>query len=359
MKICFLAPANNYHTKKWCEYFTSKGHEVHVISFIDDKIDNAIVHYIDTKAKASDSDLRKIKYLSSIKKVKKIVKEIKPDIINAHYATSYGMVAALSKFNFVLSVWGSDVYNFPKKSLIHKLYFKYVLKKAKYIFSTSNAMKEELKKYTSKDIYVTPFGVKMDLFNKDKNDNRYKEYFTIGTVKSLKEKYGIKYIIEAADFLKNEIPNLKVVIAGSGVEEEYLKKLAKEKNINVDFLGTISQDEASNVWANLDIGIIPSIEDSESFGVSVIEAEASSIPVIITDVPGLLETTLPDSRIVVSRENSLEIAKEIKELYNNKKLRNTLGKNGREYVLKNFEYNKCFNYIESLFKSFIKSNKKR
>lgn len=219
MKICFLAPANNYHTKKWCEYFVSKGHEVHVVTFINDTIENVNVHYIDTKVQAHDSDLKKIKYLSSVRKVKKIVKDINPDIINAHYATSYGMVAALCKFNYILSVWGSDVYNFPKKGFIHKLYFKYLIKKPKYIFSTSNAMAEELKKYTSKKIYVTPFGVKMDLFNPNKKDSRYKDYFTIGTVKALKEKYGIKYIIEAAELLKKDIPNIKVVLAGSGSQE--------------------------------------------------------------------------------------------------------------------------------------------
>ena len=50
MKICFLAPANNYHTKKWCNWFASQGHEVHVVSFIKDSIDNVTVHYIDTGA---------------------------------------------------------------------------------------------------------------------------------------------------------------------------------------------------------------------------------------------------------------------------------------------------------------------
>lgn len=357
MKICFLAPANSYHTKKWCEYFVSKGHEVHVISFINEKIDNVFVHYIDTHATVNDSDIKKIKYLLSVRRVKKIVRDIKPDIINAHYATSYGMVASLCKFKFILSVWGSDVYNFPKKSIFHKLYFKYIVKKAKYIFSTSNAMAEELKKYTSKKIYITPFGVKMDLFNSNKKDNRYKNHFTIGTVKSLEEKYGIRYIIEAAGILKKEIPNLKVIIAGSGKLENELKNLSKEKGIEANFLGLISQEEAASLWANLDVAIISSIEDSESFGVSVIEAQASSLPVIITNVPGLLETTSPDSRMVVEKKNALQIVNCIKELYNNKELRATLGKNGRNYVFKNYEYKNCFKHIEDIFKDIIKNNK--
>ena len=359
MRICFLAPANNYHTKKWCEYFVSKGHEVHVISFIDDEIKKVKVHYIDTGVSVNDSDLKKIKYLSKIKEIKKLVKNINPDIINAHYATSYGMVAALCKFDYVLSVWGSDVYKFPKKSFIHKLYFKYLIMKSKYILSTSKVMADELKKYTSKNIYVTPFGVKMDLFNPDKKDGRYKKYFTVGTIKSLKEKYGIKYIIDAVNLAKNDIPNIKLIIGGTGVLEESLKKYASEKIVDVEWLGDISQEEASSVWANIDVAIIPSIDDSESFGVSVIEAEASSIPVIVSDVPGLLETTTDKSRIVVKRKNSIEIKDAIKELYFDKKLRENLGKNGRKFVVKNFEYNKCFKYIEDLFYNIYNESSKR
>ena len=63
MKICFLAPANNYHTKKWCKWFSEHDHEVHVVSFIDAEIKNATVHYVNTGATAESGDSQKIKYL--------------------------------------------------------------------------------------------------------------------------------------------------------------------------------------------------------------------------------------------------------------------------------------------------------
>ena len=355
MKICFLAPANNHHTKKWCEYFLSKGHKITVISFVPGNIDNVDVHYINCSVKTDDSDIKKIKYLLKINKIKKIIKKVDPDIINAHYATSYGMVAALCNLKkYILSVWGTDVYIFPKKSIIHKIYFKYLINKAPYIFATSNALKKELKKYTEKQIYVTPFGVKMDLFNSNKRTRKDNDYI-IGTVKTLKEKYGIRYIIEAVKIIKNKIPNLKVVIAGSGNQEFELKELAKKNNVDIDWLGTISQEQAAITWANMDLALIPSIDNSESFGVSVIEAEASQIPVIITDLPGLLETTTDKSRIVIPRKDSLSLANAIIELYNNPKKREQMGINGRKYVEKKYEYNKCFEKIEKIYDKIINS----
>ena len=96
MRICFIAPASNYHTVKWSKWFSSHGHDVHVISFIDAEIPGATVHFIDAGVSVKDSDSKKLKYLLHGRDVKKIVGEIKPDIVNAHYATSYGAVAALS-----------------------------------------------------------------------------------------------------------------------------------------------------------------------------------------------------------------------------------------------------------------------
>lgn len=108
MKICFLAPANNYHTKKWSKWFSNHGHEVHVISFIDDSIDNVKVHYIDTGVSTDSSDSKKIKYLLKARQVKKIVDTICPDVVNAHYATSYGTVAALSGLKIMCFQYGDQ-----------------------------------------------------------------------------------------------------------------------------------------------------------------------------------------------------------------------------------------------------------
>ena len=66
MKICFLAPANNYHTEKWCKWFVGHGHEVEVVSFINGWIDNVKVHYIDAGVSSNSGDLKKLMDLERI-----------------------------------------------------------------------------------------------------------------------------------------------------------------------------------------------------------------------------------------------------------------------------------------------------
>lgn len=352
MKICFLAPANSYHTIKWGRWFSDHGHDVYVLSFTQGKIDGIKVFWIDSGAEAYASDLKKLKYLFQSKKIKKIIDTIEPDIVNVHYATSYGAVAALSGIkDYFLSVWGSDVYTFPNKSFFHRELLKFSLNHAKILFSTSEAMAQETNKYTDKKIYITPFGVDMNLFNSNKR-NRNNGKFVVGNIKSLDKKYGIDVLLYAIDIIVKKRPdiNIDVRIAGKGPEEDNLKKLSNSLNISskVTWLGFISQKEVAYEWANMDVAVISSI--SESFGVSAVEAQASGIPVIITDIPGLEEATSPGiSSIVVHRNEPDELAEAIIALFSNKELRMKMGKRGREFVTSHYEIDSCFENVEKIF----------
>lgn len=357
MKICFIAPANNYHTQKWCNWFLKQGYEIHVISFINAIIQGVTVHWIDTGVNAQETDGKKLKYLLCASQIRKTVNQIEPDIINVHYATSYGTVVALSGIkNYVLSVWGSDIYDFPKKSFLHKAMLKYSLNNTDHIFSTSKAMAKEAQNYTNKQIEITPFGVDMDLFV-PRNRKENKE-FIVGTIKALTPKYGIDYLLKAVAIVKKEYSEIpvKLRIAGKGSKELEYKELANMLNINdiVEWLGFIPQEQVAKEWANIDLGIVYS--NSESFGVSAVEAEACEVPVIISDVEGLMEATQPGvTSLVVPRKNEQLLANAIAELYFDIERRRQMGKAGRKFVLENYELNKCFKKVEDYFMKYVKS----
>ena len=359
MKICFLAPANNYHTQKWCKYFVGQGHEVSVLSLTDGNITGAKVYWLNANTRATQSDFHKLKYLFQFSRVKKTIEEIKPDIINVHYASSYGTLAAISGLNnYIVSVWGSDVYEFPRKSFLHRMLLKYSLNSAKCIFSTSKAMAKETRKYTNKKIYITPFGVDMTLFNPDKRTRTEDNEFVIGTVKRLEPKYGIDYFLKAVKIVREKRPdiNLKVRIAGKGTHELEYKQLAKSLRIDdiVTWLGFISQPEAAKEWANMDCGIIFSESESESFGVSAVEAQAAGIPVIISDIPGLMEATEPGiTSVVVPRRNSVLLAGKIIDLYDNPMQRQIIARKGRLFTSNTYELDCCFNLVEKLYNQFV------
>lgn len=358
MKICFLAPANNYHTQKWTRYFVDHGHEVHVLSLTDGKIDGAHVYWLNSNTSAGASDISKLKYLFQFRHIKRIVESIQPDIINAHYASSYGTLAALAGLkDHVVSVWGSDVYDFPRKSVFHRKLLSYSLNAASCIFSTSHAMAKETAQYTDKKIYITPFGVDMDLFHPNKRTRGEDGRFIIGTVKKLEPKYGIDYFLKAVNLVKEKRPDipLEIRIAGNGSHEDEYHKLAQKLGMTdcIKWLGFISQKEAAKEWANMDCAII--FSESESFGVSAVEANAAGIPCIISDIPGLMEATKPgETSIVVPRGRAELLAEQIISMYDCSAKRKTMGENARRFASETYELNHCFQYIETLYQAMLK-----
>ena len=178
--------------------------------------------------------------------------------------------------------------------------------------------------------------------------------FTIGLAKPINRRYGIDCLIDALSIIKDKYPDISITtrIAGDGPMQESYAKLANNKGIPIQWLGFIPQNQVAREYANMDMAIFPS--RTESFSVSTIEAEACGIPVIVSNVPGLMETTLPNvSSIVFDKGNASELASSIIDLYSNPQKMKEMGIKGREYVLDKYEYNKCFNNIENLFLNIV------
>ena len=358
MKICYLADINSAHTHKWLNYFKNKGYDIHVISLGNGEYEGVNVHCLDVtdNVMKKASDKNKLQYIKKIKRVKELVNEIKPDILHAHYATSYGLLGALANYHpYIISAWGSDVYDFPIKSPVHKMMLKYNLKKADYIFSTSNVMKEETQKYTNKNIEVTPFGVDINRFVPRRTE---KDEVVIGTIKTLEEKYGIQYLVKAFAQLKDRNPdmNLKLRIGGKGSQEDYLKGLCRELKIydDVTFLGFVNPDDVVKEFQNFDIAVFPSTLDSESFGVAAVEAESCGTPIVVSEVGGLMESTKPGITSLVAKKASVEdLRDKIDMLVKDKELRLKMGTAARKFVEDNYNLEDNFAYVDKLYKEIV------
>lgn len=302
----------------------------------------------------SSSTINKIGYLRAVRTVKRVVKSFNPDVIHAHYASSYGLICSLAVNRpYYLSIWGSDIYDFPRKSPLHRLIIEHALKRCAWPLSTSYAMAVEAKKYTDKGILITPFGVDMKLFSPIKGIKQHKG-IVVGTVKALERKYGIDVLLRAVSLVSSRRPDLciRLRIAGSGSLEDELKALASNLKLDdcVTWLGFVSQKMAAQEWGNFDIGVVPSVSESESFGVSAVECQACGTPLIISDIPGLLEAcNSGKTSLVVPRGDYSALADAIEELADDSGYRSKLGERGRSYVVNAYEIDSCFKRVESLY----------
>lgn len=347
-RILLLADINSTHTQKWALSLAAKGHEVGVCSFQKITLDwgtgkkNIQFFYVPTNEKVP-TVLSKILYVFEVSLVKDVIKDFKPDILHAHYASSYGLMGALCRFHpYILSVWGSDVFEFPHKNSINRWILKFNLGKADRICSTSHTMKEEIKKYTDKDITVVPFGVDLNLFKPFHAPHVFRDdSIVIGTVKVLEKNYGLEYLIEAFALVLKRLKGIRInlLIVGSGSLELELKEKAQKLGVQAEvvFTGYISPPEIPAYQNMLSIAVFPSL--SESFGVSAVEAMACEKPVIVSNVGGLPEVVENNvTGLIVPPANTEKLAEAIETLVRDEQLRIKFGKQGRQRVEKLYNW---------------------
>lgn len=357
MKIVLLVPLSEIHSVRWANTFAAKGHEVHVVTSHPDTInrvsDQVIVHCLPLSAPAG--------YYLNTFSLRRLLKKISPDVLNAHYASGYGTLGRLCGFHpFVLSVWGSDVYDFPYKSPGHLKLVRKNLHAADRICSTSNAMAEQVRTICPgmQDIRITPFGVDAATFS-PKPELKDPGLITIGTVKKLEPKYGIDTLLQAFAFVKEHydqkapgtLQRLRLIIVGGGPEEQKLKGMADELGISdhCRWVGKVPHPEVQDYLNMFDV--FGALSRSESFGVSVIEASACGLPVVVSDVGGLPEVVKEgETGFVVPRENPEEAGKAMIKLIDDPDLRRVIGEKGRQHVMREYEWDHCVGLLEGVLK---------
>lgn len=308
-KILLLADANSNHTRKWISMLQSLNHTVALFSFYPPNDDWFQTHRVQChsffKINALSSR-NKWRYPLAYYQARKMSASFEPDLVNAHYATSYGLLGVMLKpKNLILNFWGSDVFDFPKKSFLHARILRFILSKAQLICSTSIVMRDEIKRYTKQEIQVIPFGINPDEYPKKSHPilQAQDKIIVLGIVKSLEPIYRIDLAIEAVRLL-NLNPDRKFIlhIAGAGSLESKLKSLGGEHTI---FHGKINQSEVPAFLHTLDLFLNAS--EFESFGVSTIEAMACGIPVIAHNAGGSAEIISDHKNGFLYHPNSPEV----------------------------------------------------
>ena len=320
MKILILSDINSAHTEKWVKGLCEKGVSVSLFSLTSPKvewfseIDNFQIGYAPKSDRKGSGMLSKLRYLGTLTKLKKCIKEIKPDIVHAHYATSYGLLGKLSGHRpFIISVWGSDVFEFPTKSAFNRVLLKKILRSTDLICSTSDVMAEEVRKYIQTDVRTIPFGINTIDFNCHlRTSIGDKREIVIGCVKTLAPSYGTHILIEAFHevTLERQDLNLKLLLVGGGNHiDEYKQRVAQlGVSDKVEFTGFIPLNEIPNYHCKIDLFV--SLSMNESFGVSLIEAMASGSHIVATKTPGFKEVLRDsDTYGLMVNVNSIEEAK--------------------------------------------------
>lgn len=363
-RVLLLADATSPHTIKWARSLSERGMHICIVSFtLPDaevyrnypRIQVVSLGFDSALVKSGVAGGGKWRYLTALPKVRRQIKQFKPDIVHAHFASSYGLLGALSGFSpFVLSVWGTDVYEFPRKSALHKAVLKFNLAKADKILSTSYDMARETALYTKKPITITPFGIDTDFFKPGAKVPLpfNADDLVIGNVKGFDSRYGVTYLIEAFALLIKQRPALplKLLLLGDGADREVLRQQVVSLGLSklVHFAGRVPYDQMPAYHNAQHISACVSLR--ESFGVAVIEASACQIPVVATRVGGLPEVVQHgQTGMLVEAANAEAIKEALLQLVDDAALRRRMGIAGRQLVQQQFDWQANVDQMQAIY----------
>jgi len=361
MKLCFLASANSIHSYRWIKYFADRGHEIHWISLQKNEFDDLknVKFYLLKQYPTKFLDI-----IFNTIPVKKLIKEIKPNILHAHYAGVNGILGALSGFHpFILTAWGSDIL-IAGKIFLTKPLIKFALRKADLITCDAEHMKEAMIKLGAKPekIKIIYFGVDTEKFSPGPKDEELIRKLGIEncpiviSLRNLEPIYDVETLIRAIPLVLKEIPSVKFIIAGKGSEEEKLKNLAKELKISesIRFVGWINHEILPDYLRIGDVYVSTSVSDSTS--VSLLEAMATGLILVVTDVGEnrkILKNGENENGFLIPVKNSRILGEKIIFLLKNKEFREKIKEINIKVIQDQFNYYKEMGKMENLYKQLI------
>lgn len=191
---------------------------------------------------------------------------------------------------------------------------------------------------------------KKSKFKKEKNIKELNLLF-LSRVEKTK---GIFEIIQAYEILKVKYPFLKLTIAGDGSQLTVVKSLVQQKELsNVIFTGYVKDDEKAEVLTKADIFLFPSYH--EGMPNSVLEAMGFGLPIITRPVGGLFDFFENGNMgFMTESKSSKVLAGLIEKLVLDKKLRDEISANNKEFAKENFFANKVAKRITDIYNQVLR-----
>jgi glycosyltransferase involved in cell wall biosynthesis len=347
LRVAMLGPANSIHLQRWAQAIAARGHALCVIS--QHRCEPALLPASATLVWLPHGGTAG--YLLNLPRLRRALRHWRPDLLHAHYASGYGSSAMLAGFvPTLLSVWGSDVGEFPQRGALQAALLRHNLRRATALAATSRALAQQVQRLVPerRDIAVTPFGVDLQRFC-PRAGAAPQPGLTVGIVKTLAPTYGIDLLLRAFaglladDQLRNALPALRLLVVGDGPQRGELQALAAALGLGAQqlhFAGAVAHAAVPHWLQQMDLFVAPS--RAESFGVAVIEAGACGLPVVVSDAGGLPEVVRDgETGLVVPCGDVAALQAAMKRLLLDAALRARMGRAAREHVAREYAWEAC------------------
>lgn len=251
------------------------------------------------------------------RKVSKWIEEGDFDVLHVHepLSPSLSVLACWAATGPIVATWHSAMDRSRMILTLSKL-AQTAMEKVSARIAVSEAARTTLIKHVGGDAVVIPNGVDVSSFAKATpifgwpGPNMSIVFLGRGD----EPRKGLEILVNAYSQIRENFPQVRLLIAGPGEPEDVLKKLSKLDRSSVTVLGMVAPEDKSSVLASGTIYVAPNT-GGESFGIVLLEAMASGTPVVASDLEAF-ERVLDYGRagVTFQNENSVDLARVVCEL---------------------------------------------
>ncbi len=310
---------------------------------------------------------------AAYRRIKEIIEEFKPDIVHTHAAKAGALgrrAAKAAGVKVIVHTFHGHVFHSyfgAVKTKLFQLIERRLASSSTGIIAISELQKKELSDTyricKSEKIKVIPLGFDLEPFQQKRISERHKirakynlseDEVAVAIVGRLAPVKNHTLFLDVVQELAQKGIKARYFIVGDGSEREYIEtrvaELKAQFGIQIEMTSWITDIAEFN--AGMDVICLTS--NNEGTPVSLIEAQACSIPVISTDVGGVRDIVIDgETGYVIEKNNVLKFAEKLGILISNKENREKMSQNGWNHVREKFHYNRLTNDMKKYYWSLL------
>ena len=309
-KLLIFGPANSPHLLNWALPLKEMYNDIYEVKILTFHLPALGMDYkgIDVQY-IKPMTGTKLDYFFQLGEVQKLIKAYAPDVIHAHYASSYGFISTTISYQCkkILTVWGSDVLH-ARKNFFLKALIDRSLKKFAWINVPSLELSAILQKIgiPKSKILVFQYGIDLEVFDQYKEPKGDSGEIVILSSRNWASLYNINLIIDGFKIAYEKNKKLTLRLVGSGSDEE--SQLIQNKvsgHVGIQIIGKLPRVELiKELWkAHMFI----SIPVSDGMSLSVLEALYAECFPVLSNIPPNIEILTGGEGLLVKSFSSEEV----------------------------------------------------
>ena len=292
--------------------------------------------------------------------LRRIVGKIKPELIHAGPIQNCAFIAVLSGFRPILTMsWGYDLVMDADKNAWMRWVTRYTLKRSAFFVSDANVSRRKAVSFgmNPEKTVIFPWGTDIEHFHpkeeergKKKTNAERGKSLTLFCSRTWESIYGVDVLAKAFVKVAAVNPDLNLILLGSGSQGAKIRQILMSGNAmeRVHFGGHVSQADLPRWYHMADIYISPSHVDGSS--VTLMEALASGLPCLVSDIPGNKEWIEDGVNGWLFRDGDVDdLAQKILEAIQNRKLFTRIGEAARKTAEQKADWKKNFGKLLEIY----------